>query len=114
MPPTNAPSSSRGSTCAAPPRRPRTRGRRSRPDPHHPLRRATVIIQPVQHAQPAQHALSARPAALLAMSGGLDAELFAPDQRRRLDELVSLLAEEVVSDLSAVPAAVAAQVEILV
>ena len=73
-----------------------------------------MIIQPVQHAQPAQHALSARPAALLAMSGGLDAELFAPDQRRRLDELVSLLAEEVVSDLSAVPTSVAAQVEILV
>ena len=70
-----------------------------------------MITQPVQ---PARHAPSGRPAALLAMSAGLDAELFAPEQRRRLDGLVSLLAEEAVPDLGAVPDAVAARVEILV
>ena len=70
-----------------------------------------MITQP---ARPTQHAPSVRPAALLAMSGGLDAELFTPEQRRRLGELVSLLAEPPVPDLSTVPDGTAARVEILV
>ena len=65
-------------------------------------------------AQPTQDAPSARPAALLAMSDGLDAELFTSEQRRRLDGLVSLLAEEAVPDLGTVPDALAARVEVLV
>ena len=70
-----------------------------------------MTTQPVR---PSQHAPSARPAALLAMSSGLDAELFTPEQRRRLGGLVTLLAESAVPDLGAVPDETAARVEILV
>ena len=70
-----------------------------------------MTTQPVR---PSQHAPSARPAALLAMSSGLDAELFTPEQRRRLGGLVTLLAESAVPDLGAVPDETAVRVEILV
>ncbi|MGN7210574.1 hydroxyacid dehydrogenase [Brachybacterium paraconglomeratum] len=67
-----------------------------------------------QTSRPTQHVPSVRPAALLAMSSGLDAELFTPEQRRRLGELVDLLAGTAVPDLSTVPDETAARAEILV
>lgn len=57
---------------------------------------------------------STRLTALLAMSPGLDAELFTPDQRRCLSRLVSLLADDPVPDLAAVPDEIAARAEVLV
>ena len=57
---------------------------------------------------------SPRPAALLAMGPGLDAELFTPDQRARLSEVVELLADDPAAELTTVPDELAARVEILV
>src|SRR5699024_7785120 len=90
---------------------PRATRRQPGPDPSNPLRRPYVITQPLQ---PARHAPSGRPTALLAMRARLHAALLAPNQRRRLDALVSLLGDEGNPDLGAVPDAVAARVEILV
>lgn len=68
-----------------------------------------MITQP-----PRPHVPSTRPAALLAMSAGLDAELFTPEQRRRLGQMATLLDESATPDLDTVPDAVIARVELLV
>jgi len=56
----------------------------------------------------------ARPAALLAMSRDLPAQLMTPAQHARLEELVELLRPDAVADLADVPPAELARVEILV
>jgi phosphoglycerate dehydrogenase-like enzyme len=62
----------------------------------------------------ASPAATTRPAALLAMDAGLDAKMFTPQQRERLEQLVDLQLPTPVQDLAAVDDAVLARVEVLV
>lgn len=55
-----------------------------------------------------------RPAALLAMSRDLDADLFTPEQWRRLTTTVELLDEQPIEDIATVPEELAVRTEILV
>lgn len=71
----------------------------------------------IPRAQPAPHAPAAgpaRPGALLAMSRGLDAELFTPEQFRRLRAQVSLLTPGPAPELDAIPDRLIDRVEVLI